>query len=336
MDKIILYGVGMTFRSYEKNFSDFQRENKIEIIGVADRSLTDKTYNGFKVLRLNEIPDTDADFVIITAAYPASESICADLMKAGVAKEKIVNILDYELIVEMLDKSAKERLPVQLDVIRTILQASDGEVESFDWMRGIVKRYGVYPWRSEYLNEVENGVYTRAGILQEPNEFTRYLVYLSKFNIDKAIELGVFRGKSSYFMCAMLARKNPRLVYELVDVADNLDNFEEFNKLLPQLRKHIPSTSADHIGKEYDFVFIDADHSYDASMKDYMNLGRHAKKLTVFHDIYGHEYDRLNGGTVRTWQEVVNMTKEHKHHIFSSYPNKIMGIGVVERYALKG
>ena len=222
-------------------------------------------------------------------------------------------------------------MSVQLDIIRKILSASDEDVSNFEWMRSMVGRYGIFPCREGDMDGNGNVVGARSGMIQRPNEFAEYCVYLSKWHIDTAIEVGVFHGKSSYFMCALLARNNSNLVYELVDIADNLDDYEEFHELLPQMSKRIPSTSEDYIGQAYDFVFIDADHSYEASMCDYMNLGRYAKKLTVFHDIYAHEYDHLNGGTVRMWNEVVDMTPENKHNVFSEYPNQWMGIGVLEQ-----
>lgn len=212
------------------------------------------------------------------------------------------------MVDEELKRIDREHLPVQLEIIKKILTASDQDVESFTWMRDVVGQYGIYPFRPQDFDGTGNVVGTRKGILQRPDEFAEYCTYLSKWHIDTAIEVGVFRGKSSYFMCAILARRNPSIVYELVDIADSLDNYEGFHELLPQMRKRIPSTSDDYIGKAYDFVFIDADHSYDASMRDYMNLGRYAKKLTAFHDIFAHEYDQLNGGTVRMWKEVVDLT----------------------------
>ena len=39
MDKVILYGVGETFRCFEKMFREFQKDNRVQVIGVADKSL---------------------------------------------------------------------------------------------------------------------------------------------------------------------------------------------------------------------------------------------------------------------------------------------------------
>ena len=330
MDKIVLYGAGETFKCFQKYFLEFTKENKAAIVGVADRSLQGGKFCGYPVLALNEIAGIEPDFVVVTAAGEAAKSIAADLANTGIPEKKIVNVVDYHLVDEEMRKIDEGQLPVQLDIIKELLSATDEEVSSFEWMRSIIGRYGIYPWHAEDFNGEGGTVGTRAGVMQRPREFAQYCVYLSKYKIETAIEVGVFRGKSSYFMCALLARKNPNLIYELVDIADDLSNFEEFHELLPQMRKRIPSTSDDYIGKAYDFVFIDADHSYDASMRDYMNLGQYAKKMTVFHDIYAHEYDNLNGGTVRMWNEVMDMTSQHKHHVFSEHPDEWMGIGVIE------
>lgn len=330
MDRVALYGMGDTFRRFEKMFLDFQRTKKVEIIGVADQNLKEATFHDFSVLHLNELADMDLDYVIVTAEDLAAKSIFADLREAGIAQEKVVSVYNYSLIEEKLKRIDSDQLPVQLDIIRKLLSASDDEVANYEWMRNVVGQYGIYPWRAGDMDGTNNVVGTRSGMMQRPKEFAEYCMYLSGWKMATAIEVGVFRGKSSYFMCALLARKNPNLVYELVDIADNLANFDEFHELLPQMHKRIPCTSDDFIGKAYDFVFIDADHSYDASMRDYMNLGQYAKKLTVFHDIYAHEYDHLNGGTVRMWKEVMDMTSECKHHVFSEYPDQWMGIGVVE------
>ena len=327
MDKVVLYGVGGTFLGLEKIFQELQIKQKVKVIGVADRNLKGgERFHGFKILSLDEIAETNMDCIIITAQKKVAGEIFADLSDAGIRSEKIFWVYNYPPIKEELECIKR----TQLDVIRKILSASDEEIMDFEWMRSIVGQYGIFPYSEEDVDGTGNVEGTISGMIQRPNEFAEYCVYLSKWHIETAIEVGVFHGKSSYFMCALLARRNPDLVYELVDIADNLDNYEKFHELLPQMRKRIPSTSDDYVGQAYDFVFIDADHSYDASMRDYMNLGQYAKKLTVFHDIYAHEYDHLNGGTVRMWNEVVDMTPQHKHHVFSEYPNQWMGIGVLE------
>lgn len=114
----------------------------------------------------------------------------------------------------------------------------------------------------------------------------------------------------------------------MVDIEDKLVHYEEISALIPSLEKCIPHTSYDFAGEAYDFCFIDGDHSYQGMMTDWNNLGQHAG-ITVFHDIYAHEYDEYDGGTVRGWQEIREFTKDRAQTEFTRFPDKWMGIGVV-------
>lgn len=216
----------------------------------------------------------------------------------------------------------------QLNVLNRILNATDDEIHNVDFILFQVREYGITPL--PWLQELgEEAVFTENGMIQVPGEFANFCHYLVDMKIQSAIEIGVYRGRSSYFICAILYRNNPNLVYEMVDIEDYLDGYEEFSKILPCLKKSIPSTTDDYKGKEYDFVFIDADHSYDAAMKDYLNVGRFAKKIVCFHDIFAHEYDSCNGGIVRCWNEVGVLTDSLPKMIFAQFPNRWMGIGVI-------
>lgn len=216
----------------------------------------------------------------------------------------------------------------QIRVLNRIIQASDEEANSLSfWMQNI-KEYGIFPF--SWLVELDAGSnYTENGIMQVQGEIANFCRFLSGQELHTAIEIGVYRGRSSYLICAAIYRKNPDLLYDMVDIVDGLDEFDEFKKVLPCIRKQIPHTSNDFAEKEYDFVFIDADHSYEGSMTDYINVGRYAKKLVCFHDIYAHEYDAQGGGCAKTWEEVCTMTPNLPKLIFSQFPNRWMGIGVV-------
>ncbi len=216
----------------------------------------------------------------------------------------------------------------QIRIIKRILQATDEETSSLDfWMRN-VKEYGIFPF--QWLRELDDtGYYTENGMMQVQGEIANFCRFLSGQEIHTAIEIGVWRGRSSYFVCATLYRKNTDLIYNMVDIADGLDDYDQFLEALPCMRKQIPHTTDDFEGEAYDYVFIDADHSYEASMLDYANVGRYAKKLLCFHDIYAHEYDAQGGGSVKTWEEVCTMTPQMPKLVFSQFPNRWMGIGVV-------
>ncbi|MCR4611668.1 MAG: class I SAM-dependent methyltransferase [Lachnospiraceae bacterium] len=216
----------------------------------------------------------------------------------------------------------------QLKVLKRILSATDEQMHDNAFLIENIKEYGITPLA--WLQELDNTTtYTENGMIQVPGEFAQFIKCLVDIEVESAIEVGVYRGRSSYFICAVLYRNNPRLRYDMVDIADSLDEYERFREILPCLNKCIPNTSDDLIGKEYDFVFIDADHGYEGAMRDYLNVGRYAKKLVCFHDIYAHEYDSCDGGIVRCWEEVCVLTEHLPKMVFSQFPDRWMGIGVV-------
>ena len=234
---------------------------------------------------------------------------------------------------ELLDDFVKpyhvETERQQVTILRELVEASDEEISNRDWLSSRLYRYGFFPFFKLAKNPQAGVHFSTSGILQVPDEFVDFCIELSKVKCKKAIEIGVARGGSSYVMAALLYRNNPHMTYQMVDIVDNLVHFEEARGIIPSLAKCIPSTSEDFKGQQYDFCFIDADHSYEGVMADWQNVGRYVK-MCVFHDIYAHEYDAENGGTVRGWQEIKAEMSGSTIREYTKYPDKWMGIGVVE------
>ncbi|MHA7965446.1 class I SAM-dependent methyltransferase [Paenibacillus sp. CAU 1782] len=224
-------------------------------------------------------------------------------------------------------------LEIQVNVLKSLLEATDAEVNNFNWMMERISAYGLYPY-DVTMHYYPNSRYTKNGMMQVPSEFAAFCNFISNLQVESAIEVGVHRGRSSYFIAALLFRKNKNLKYTMVDICDHLDNFEVYSKIIPCV-KVIPATSEDFKGKHFDFVFIDADHSYDASMLDFLNVGQFANKVVCFHDIHGREYDQFNGGIARTWREVSILSKHFTTLTFSHFPNQWMGIGVCVKNEMK-
>lgn len=327
-EKVILWGTGKIFQQYYSEIREIADAGHINIQALVSRDAKEKAIDGLPVIRMEFISEYAFDKIIIMATAQAAASILEDACALNIEREKLINVFSYLIASGAAYSASKEYQAVvnrQINVLRKLLQASDADVKDYAKMRRLINEYGVYDFGRK-----ERGVnYTQWGILQVIDEFAAYCNYIADLQVHTAIEIGVAQGRSSYFMCALLSRQNPDLQYFLVDIYDSLDSYEQFKNILPALEKRIPSTSLDYKAQSFDFAFIDADHSYDASMQDFYNVGQYARKLTVFHDIYAHEYDELNGGTVRTWQEVVEQTKEKEHKVFSKYPNQWMGIGCV-------
>lgn len=329
-EKVLLWGTGLCYKRRRHSIEDFIKQDLLEVIALISKDNVGETIDGHKVISKEEIANYTYDRIVITAEDSAYESIMKDISELDVAPKKVTGIASF-----IADHIEREGSPIynrllerQIKVIKQILAASDEEVGDYQWMYDRIAEFGVYPFDMDLIDE-PNINWNERGVLQLIEEFTQYCNFISTLHIETAIELGVFRGRSSYLMCAILSRKNPALKYTLVDIWNALDSYDRFKEVLPALDKRIPATSEDFKGMKYDFAFIDADHSYDASMQDYLNVGQYANKITVFHDIYAHEYDAFNGGTVRMWKEVQEMNKDKECKTFSKYPGNWMGIGCV-------
>lgn len=328
MKKILIWGTGTKFAMYYR----WLIENfEVQAFITRDEEFSARfSYaEGIPTITKERIQDFDRDVIVIAAGQPGEAEIREDAKVLGLPEKELISLESF-IQEEGLEGSYEEGVVSrQLKVIADILNATDSELSDFQWMYKKVIEYGVFCFQRKWYRLGGDIQWSAYGVLQVPEEFADFCVSLTSLKIRSAIEIGVYRGRSSYFICAVLMRRNPELRYVLVDIWDGLDAFDRFHSILPALEKKIPSTSRDYKGERFDFVFIDGDHSYDGAMEDFENVGKHSNVITCFHDIYAHEYDGENGGTVRMWKEVMERTTDKHHRIFSNYPDQWMGIGCV-------
>ncbi len=328
MDKVLVWGTGGAYAMYYHEMKAMEDAKKLCVLALVDKEAPSGKLEGYPVITKEQICQYAFDKILIAAHGGGTKSILEDAKRLGITPDKMISCDEYLKKYGDYETFYKEDIKIQTQVLKEILAASDAEVCDYTWMYEKVCRYGIYCFQKGWRSQPEIR-WTRRGMLQIAEEFARFSCFISQLFIENAIEVGVFKGRSSYFICALLSRKNPAMKYVLVDIVDELDSFECYREILPALDKQIPSTSKDFSGQSYDFVFIDGDHSYEGVIEDWNNVGKYGKQMIVFHDIFAHEYDGENGGVVRAWKEIQESDKGMNNRIFSEYPDEWMGIGCV-------
>lgn len=145
-------------------------------------------------------------------------------------------------------------------------------------------------------------------IQQKKWEWVEFLKYISDKNIKNILEIGCYDGGSTFSLCHF---------------AENMITIDEFNPprfdITPMKAacnyEYIANTSHSIEVFNYvkqkmnsvDLLFIDGDHSYEGSLKDYIMYQELLKdgSYVAFHDIVNSEDHRRAGcGVCKTWTEV--------------------------------
>lgn len=196
-------------------------------------------------------------------------------------------------------------------------------------------------FNNELLHEQPQIVKANGGglyIWQYPNQFSQYLLLLSRYNISSYLEIGCKFGGTFILTCEYLKRFNNFTNAMAVDILDV--PVKHYTRREGYTYLQMNSTSQEFKDKmavnEFDLVFIDGDHFYPGVHKDYMLL-RDRGNIVVFHDIYSTPCE----GVRRIWREL----KENKfgdadqyefHEFVDQYPEVMqnnnnqtfLGIGV--------
>lgn len=192
-------------------------------------------------------------------------------------------------------------------------------------MEDLIRAWGLHDDPVIDFGAINEPYRTHLGMLQQPEQLAKALIYLSDFKIKTYLEVGTFWGSTCTFISLYLAKFNPDLKVL------GIDNFHDFNQSLLELSGRIEfrkCTTNDLKGQSFDLCFIDADHSYKGVSTDYENVGKYAK-ICMFHDIQDEFVvkDRDKAGSKKHWNEIRN----GKEVEFLEHPDgkKAMGIGII-------
>lgn len=134
------------------------------------------------------------------------------------------------------------------------------------------------------------------------------------------VELGCWKGKSAAYMAVEIANSKKEIKFDCIDIwsetaylGDNqqkefgddlmnifLKNIEPVSHLINVKRKDSSTAAEDYADESIDFVFIDADHTYEGVKKDILAW---MPKVKVGGILAGHDYG-WDPGIVRACNDI--------------------------------
>ena len=164
---------------------------------------------------------------------------------------------------------------------------------------------------------------------QYPNQFSKYLLQLTKYDIKSYLEIGCRWGGTFIITSEILKAKHPDLRMYTCDLMKRSSilswyasqaNYTYFNQSSFTLTKN-------DIQDQVDLILIDGDHSYEGVKRDFEVCLQFKPKYVVFHDISSVACE----GVQRFWNEIKN---EYKFHEFTDQYDSVngsyLGIGLIE------
>lgn len=160
-------------------------------------------------------------------------------------------------------------------------------------------------------------------IWQYPNQFSRYLRFLSERQVTSYLEIGCRWGGTFILTTEYLKKFGPVSSSVAIDIIDSPvseytgGEFIKMDSKSDEFRKYISE-------RNFDLVLIDGDHSYEGVRSDYETVKDHAKMI-VFHDISSVACP----GVSRLWNEIKhNYTYYEFTDQYYDVGHPYLGIGV--------
>jgi hypothetical protein len=170
--------------------------------------------------------------------------------------------------------------------VQNLIRCLDIEsLRNFEVVANLVRAFGIMNWGPNATGpEMRFINYSGAAIGQTPDQIAKALVYISRFEINSFCEIGLYYGGNFLFCSEYLRRFNPDIQCTGIDPSDYLDS--EIKEIINanDWLYYEKTTSESLTGRQFDFVFIDGEHTAPWPAKDYENIGRHAK-ICGFHDL---------------------------------------------------
>lgn len=138
-------------------------------------------------------------------------------------------------------------------------------------------------------------------IWQYPNQFSKYLVELSRHKISSYVEIGCRFGGTFILTAEYLARFNSKfetaLAVDLIEKSDLLQEYEKHRRIEYFCGNSSGPEFAQFIRNgRFDLALIDGDHTFDGVLADFNVMKWRAKRM-AFHDVTS----KVCPGTTHFW-----------------------------------
>lgn len=213
-------------------------------------------------------------------------------------------------------------------VVRNLIRTLDMvSLKNPDVVANLVRAFGIVQWGPPAFGEDEkfkNSSADMAGMYQTPDQIAEALIYLSGFEINSYLEIGIFQGGTFLFVSEYLRRFNPGIKCLGIDPTGYLN--DEIREIIEkEIWLTFKSVTSDKlIGQEFDLVFIDGEHTAEWAKADWENAGKHAK-ICMIHDIQ----EMSCPGVMQVWEEIKGKRPVTFLAHTSEHPSQ--GIGIIHK-----
>lgn len=240
------------------------------------------------------------------------------------------NILNlYRQVSELETRKMGDREKL-LHVLSVILSAPLEKLKDVEFLEHMIRLAGLYPDNRNLYGDKDNGNQNESmGSWQVPRQLAELLIALQDYRISSYLDVGSFQGWTCSLVSAVLLRFNPDLKVTAIDPQPWWTMHPEIAAMLPIT--YINQNTDHHVGKSYDFTFIDGNHEYTQVMKDYTNVGA-GSKLCAFHDCnddYIRHCPYQAGGVPKVWDELKAKGLPNREFFMHSEGKNVMGIGLL-------
>lgn len=213
-------------------------------------------------------------------------------------------------------------------IVQNLLHCLDiASLRNFEVVADLIRVIGLTPWTYDGMSET--GPEARfinppgmASIGQTPDQIAKALVYLSDIKINSYCEIGIYYGANFFFVSEYLRRFNPEIQCFGVDPTNHVS--PEIKELIKASNwMHLEfQTSKQMVGRKFDLVLIDGDHTTPWLVKDWENVGKYAN-ICMFHDLQ----DSIWPDVAAFW---AGLKGAKKLEFLDCYPDrKTQGIGLI-------